>query len=188
MGRITLVTGGARSGKSRFAETLATQRHRVCYAATAEALDEEMAERIAKHRARRPTHWTMLEAPLDLTSAIASIQQADTVLLDCLSLWTSNRLLALGDDAAPDWWQAVATLEETLTAEARALCALARQADWDLVMVTNETGFGVVPASRLARAFRDLLGRLGQVVAADADTVYLVVAGLAVELKALAAR
>lgn len=75
-----------------------------------------------------------------------------------------------------------------LTAEGSALCALARQADWDLVMVTNETGFGVVPPSRLGRAFRDLLGRLGQVVAADADTVYLVVAGLAVELKALAVR
>lgn len=186
MGRLTLVTGGARSGKSRFAEALAARGRRVCYMATAEALDDEMALRIAQHRARRPAHWTTLEAPLDLASALADIQQTDTVLVDCLSLWTSNRLLALGDDAAPNWWHAVATLETALTAELSAACLLARQAAWDLVIVTNETGFGVVPGSRLGRAFRDLLGRLGQVAAADSDAVYLVVAGLAVELKSLA--
>ena len=81
MGRITLVTGGARSGKSRFAEALAAKGRRVCYVATAEALDEEMAQRIAQHCARRPAHWTTLEAPLDLTSALAGIQQTDSVLL-----------------------------------------------------------------------------------------------------------
>ena len=188
MGRITLITGGARSGKSRFAETLAAQGASVCYVATAEALDEEMAQRIAQHRARRAPQWTTLEAPLNLVAALAGIGHTDTVLVDCLSLWTSNRLLALGDDAAPGWWPAVTALEATLSAELRAVLALARQSGWDLVLVTNEVGFGVVPASRLGRAFRDLLGRLGQVAAAEADAVYLVVAGLAVELKALSTR
>ena len=188
MGEITLVTGGARSGKSRFAETRAARRQRVCYVATAEALDEEMARRIAQHRARRPATWTTVEAPRDLTSALSGIGSTDAVLVDCLSLWTSNRLLALGDDEAPNWWQAVATLEAALTSELRIVCVLARRSDWDLVLVTNETGFGVVPASRLGRAFRDILGRLSQVAASDADPVYLVVAGLAVELKALAVR
>ena len=188
MGRITLITGGARSGKSRFAETLAARSAGVCYVATAEALDEEMARRIAQHRARRPPAWPTLEAPLDLLTALDGIGHADTVLVDCLSLWSSNRLLALGDDTAPGWWPAVAALEATLTAELRAVLALARRREWDLLLVTNETGFGVVPASPLGRAFRDLLGRLGQRVAAEADDVYLVVAGLAVELKALSAR
>ncbi|HEV7215124.1 MAG TPA: bifunctional adenosylcobinamide kinase/adenosylcobinamide-phosphate guanylyltransferase [Chloroflexota bacterium] len=188
MGGITLVTGGARSGKSRFAETLATRGRTVCYVATAEALDAEMADRITQHRARRPQQWTTLEAPRDLAAPLAAIRDADTVLVDCLSLWTSNRLLALGDDEAPGWWGDVATLEETLTMELNAIMTQARQSGWDLVLVTNETGFGVVPASRLGRAFRDLLGRLSQVVAAEADAVYLVVAGLAVELKTLAAR
>ena len=188
MGRITLITGGARSGKSRFAETLAAQGQNVCYIATAEALDEEMAQRIAQHRARRPAHWTTLEAPRDLATALVGLGHIDTVLVDCLSLWTSNRLLALGDDEASGWWQAVAALEATLTAELRAVLALARQSGWDLLFVTNEVGFGLVPSSRLGRAFRDLLGRLGQVVAAEADAVYLVVAGLAVEIRALAAR
>lgn len=187
MGAITLVTGGARSGKSRFAETVAAHRQRVCYVATAEALDDEMAQRIAQHRARRPAHWTTLEAPRNLLTALSGVGQTDAVLVDCLSLWTSNRLLALGDDAVPNWWQAVAALEAALAEELRAVCVLARRSQWDLVLVTNETGFGVVPTSRLGRAFRDLLGRLSQVVAADADAVYLVVAGLAVELKALAA-
>jgi adenosylcobinamide kinase / adenosylcobinamide-phosphate guanylyltransferase len=186
MGKITLVTGGARSGKSRWAESLAARGERVVYVATAEALDDEMAHRIAQHRARRPAHWATVEAPLDLATALTSIGPADAVLVDCLSLWTSNRLLALGDEEAPAWWEAVAALERALTSELLVVCALSRRSGWELVLVTNETGFGLVPATRLGRAFRDLLGRLNQAVAAEADAVYLVVAGLPIELKALA--
>jgi adenosylcobinamide kinase / adenosylcobinamide-phosphate guanylyltransferase len=187
MGRIVLITGGARSGKSRFAEGLAAAHgDAVRYVATAQALDAEMGERIARHRAQRPAAWATLEAPTDLVTALDGITNAGAVLVDCLSLWTSNRLLALGDDETSGWWESVAALETALTAELRAAIAHARRQRWDLLLVTNETGFGVVPATRLGRAFRDLLGRLNQAAAADADAVYLVVAGLALEMKALA--
>lgn len=186
MGQVILVTGGARGGKSHFAEELAAQRGRVCYVATAEALDAEMAERIAYHRARRPAAWPTLEAPRKLADALASAPAVEAVLVDCLAVWASNRLLDLGDDAAPGWWDAVAKLEETLAGELHSLMEHARVAPWDLLLVTNEVGFGVVPPSRLGRAFRDLLGRLNQAVAAEADEVYLLVAGLPVALKALA--
>ena len=187
MGRIVLITGGARSGKSRFAEGLAAAHgDAVRYVATAQALDAEMGERIARHRARRPPAWTTLEAPSDLVATLDGMSDAGAVLVDCLSLWASNRLLALGDDETSGWWESVAALETALTAELRAAIARARRQRWDLLLVTNETGFGVVPATRLGRAFRDLLGRLNQAAAADADAVYLVVAGLALEMKALA--
>jgi adenosylcobinamide kinase / adenosylcobinamide-phosphate guanylyltransferase len=187
MGRIVLITGGARSGKSRFAERLAAAHGTaVRYVATAQALDAEMDERIARHRAQRPTAWNTVEAPSDLVAALDGTDDAGAVLVDCLSLWTSNRLLALGDDETLGWWESVAALETALTEELRAATAHARRQRWDLLLVTNETGFGVVPATPLGRAFRDLLGRLNQVAAEDADAVYLVVAGLAVEMKALA--
>ncbi|MGC8633495.1 MAG: bifunctional adenosylcobinamide kinase/adenosylcobinamide-phosphate guanylyltransferase [Candidatus Limnocylindrales bacterium] len=189
MGRIVLVTGGARSGKSAFAETLAARRgERVVYLATATVGDAEMEERIARHRARRPAGWVTLEAPLDIGASLAAVASGiEVVLVDCLAVWAANRLLAIGEPAREGWWDQVATLERGLTQELDLLVTTALAAAWDLLLVTNEVGFGIVPPTELGRAYRDLLGRLNQVVAARADEVYLVVAGLAVDMKQLAA-
>ncbi len=189
MGRIVLVTGGARSGKSAFAETLAARRgERVVYLATATIGDAEMEERIARHRARRPAGWVTLEAPLDILASLAAVASGiEVVLVDCLAVWAANRLLAIGEPAREGWWGQVATLERALTQELDLLVTTALVAAWDLLLVTNEVGFGVVPPTELGRAYRDLLGRLNQVVASRADEVYLVVAGLALDVKQLAA-
>jgi adenosylcobinamide kinase/adenosylcobinamide-phosphate guanylyltransferase len=199
MGRLELVTGGARSGKSTFAERralelAAVRSAPVVYVATAVVTDEEMAARIARHRARRPDGWRTIEAPEDLATALeAGSRDGAVMLVDCLSVWAANRLVALGDPDTPDgpetaaWWRAVEALEGDLVAEVDDALAAALPRDCDLVLVTNEVGFGVVPATPLGRAYRDLLGRLNQRVAAGADAVHLVVAGLAVDLRRLAA-
>ena len=165
--RLTLVLGGARSGKSRYAESLITALSPPwVYVATAEALDAEMTERIAVHRARRGGDWRTIEAPHDLAGALAAPAGAP-VLVDCLTLWLSNRMLAQADvDAETD------RLEE----------ALDRRAS-PLVLVSNEVGSGIVPDNALARRFRDLQGRLNQRMAARADRVVLMVAGLPLTVK-----
>jgi adenosylcobinamide kinase/adenosylcobinamide-phosphate guanylyltransferase len=165
--RLTLVLGGARSGKSKYAESLITALPPPwVYVATAEALDAEMAERIAVHRARRGGDWRTIEAPHDLAGALAAPAGAP-VLVDCLTLWLSNRMLAQADvDADTD------RLED----------ALDRRAS-PAVLVSNEVGFGIVPDNALARRFRDLQGRLNQRMAARADRVVLMVAGLPLTVK-----
>jgi adenosylcobinamide kinase/adenosylcobinamide-phosphate guanylyltransferase len=164
---LTLVLGGARSGKSRYAEGLiAAVPPPWIYIATAEARDAEMAERIAQHRARRSNNWQTLEAPDDLAETLASAPKGP-VLLDCLTLWLSNRMLAEADiDAEID------RLDQ----------ALARRAA-PIVLVANEVGFGIVPDNALARRFRDLQGGLNQRMAATADRVILMVAGLPLIVK-----
>jgi adenosylcobinamide kinase/adenosylcobinamide-phosphate guanylyltransferase len=188
MGAIVLVTGGARSGKSLFAEMLAAGLGAcVTYVATAEVSDAEMDARVARHRERRPASWITREAPHDLRIGLAGLdQQVDVVLVDCLTVWVSNRLLTLGDPEQGGWWAAVEAIDRTLADEVGAVLALARGAPWHLVLVTNEVGYGVVPPTPLGRTFRDLLGGLNQWVAAQADAVFLVVAGLGVEVKRLA--
>jgi adenosylcobinamide kinase / adenosylcobinamide-phosphate guanylyltransferase len=167
-GRLTLVTGGARSGKSRFAEGLITARPPPwIYVATGEAGDAEMAARIAAHQARRGPEWKIIEAPHDLVAALSSVSSAAAVLVDCLTFWLSNRMLA------------GANLEEE---GARLAQALARHAGV-LVLVTNEVGASVVPDNALARRFQDHQGWLNQRIAALADRVVLVVAGLPLVLK-----
>ena len=159
--RITLVLGGARSGKSRYAEALvSTFPAPWLYVATGEAHDDEMAERIAAHRARRGNGWHTVEAPRDLAGAVAAAS-AGAVLVDCLTLWLSNLMLADADVAAE-----TGRLEE----------ALARTTV-PVVLVSNEVGFGIVPDNTLARRFRDAQGRLNQRIAARADRVVLMVAG-----------
>jgi adenosylcobinamide kinase / adenosylcobinamide-phosphate guanylyltransferase len=165
--RLTLVLGGARSGKSRYAESLITALPPPwVYVATAEALDAEMTERIAVHRARRGGDWRTIEAPHDLARALAAPAGAP-VLVDCLTLWLSNRMLAQADVDAE-----TARLED----------ALDRRAS-PLVLVSNEVGSGIVPDNALARRFRDLQGRLNQCMAARADRVVLMVAGLPLTVK-----
>jgi adenosylcobinamide kinase/adenosylcobinamide-phosphate guanylyltransferase len=167
--RLTLVLGGARSGKSRHAEGLVTSAPRPwIYLATAQAFDEEMTARIAEHRDRRDAGWTTIEAPLDLTGVIAAhANSGQTILIDCLTLWLSNIMLDGRDvEAACD-----------------ALLDALAVATGPIVVVSNEVGLGIVPDNALARRFRDAQGRLNQQVAANADRVVLMAAGLPLTLK-----
>jgi len=164
---LTLILGGARSGKSRYAESLIAELPPPwTYVATAEAGDAEMAERIAAHRARRGTQWQTIEAPRDLAAALKSCHTTP-VLVDCLTLWLSNLLLAEAD------------IEADITGLEQALMA----ATTPLALVANEVGYGIVPNSALGRRFRDLQGLLNQRIAARADRVVLVVAGLPLAVK-----
>lgn len=164
---LTLVLGGARSGKSRHAEALVqAEAPPWTYIATAESYDAEMTARIAEHRARRPADWVTVDAPRDLPAAIANAPDAP-LLVDCLTLWLSNVMLA--DAEVPS------------ATEALLAALLARAAP--TVLVSNEVGSGIVPATPLGRRFRDAQGRLNQQVAAVAGRVELVVAGIPLRLR-----
>jgi len=167
-GLVTLVLGGARSGKSRYAEWLiATYPKPWVYVATAEAKDSEMAERIAAHRASRDAGWQTVEAPYELRDALAAAPGGAAVLVDCLTLWLSNLMLgAFKVDAM------TAKLEQTLAARAG-----------PTVLVSNEVGLGIVPDNALARQFRDAQGSLNQRLATQASRVVMMVAGLPVVVK-----
>jgi adenosylcobinamide kinase/adenosylcobinamide-phosphate guanylyltransferase len=163
----TLVIGGARSGKSRYAEQLVMSLPPPwTYVATAERTDDEMSARIAEHRARRGGQWQTVEAPLDLAGQLEAKPDA-TMLVDCLTLWLSNVMFADRDVDAE-----MARLEAVIDARKS-----------PLVLVSNEVGSGIVPDNALARKFRDLQGRLNQRIAARAQRVVLVVAGLPMTLK-----
>ena len=182
--QLILVLGGARSGKSAFAEKLAMQGGRVLYVATAQALDTDMERRIAAHRQQRPAEWGTLEEPLDLAAAIPpALGEYDTCLLDCLTLWVSNLLLSLESgtrEGKPD-------AEREILSATQELLEVSERSAANWIVVSNETGLGVVPPSTLGIAYRDALGRVNQAVAARADKVYFMVAGLALEMKSLGA-
>jgi adenosylcobinamide kinase/adenosylcobinamide-phosphate guanylyltransferase len=182
--RLTLVTGGARSGKSEFAERLARHgRQPVLYVATAEVLDDEMRDRVRVHQSRRPGTWQTLEARREIGAAIAgSPMLPATVMLDDLGLLATNHLLDLCGGADPTV-ETASTLDEALSAEIDALVRAQTDAGWDLIVVNNEVGLGVVPATPLGRVFRDALGRANQALAARADAVFLLVAGLPLRIK-----
>lgn len=167
-GRLTLVLGGARSGKSSHAEGLVT----ACpppwlYLATAEAWDEEMRERIALHQARRGEGWKTVNAPLQLADALEQIEPGVPVLIDCLTLWLSNHMLA----------------ENDVDAECSRLVDLLDRPRGPWIVVSNEVGLGIVPDNALGRRFRDAQGRLNQMVASRADEVLLMVAGIPMKVK-----
>ena len=167
---IELILGGARSGKSAFAQQRATASGlQVFYLATAQAGDTEMTERIARHRAARPGDWDLVEEPLALAAALRAHAAPNRCLLvDCLTLWLSN-LLAAGDDALAAETQALLTVMPTLPGH--------------LLLVSNEVGQGIVPANPLARRFRDEAGLLHQAVADRCDRVSFIIAGLPLTLK-----
>ena len=177
--QLILVLGGARSGKSAFAERLAAQGGRVLYVATAEGLDEDMERRIANHRIQRPPEWDTLEEPRDLASVLPSaIDGYDTCLLDCLTLWVSNLLLSMEDNP---------NAEQEILLAAHQLMEVTEQSSATWIVVSNEVGLSVVPSTRLGAVYRDALGRVNQIVAARADKVYFMVTGLALEMKSLGA-
>ncbi len=165
---IILITGGARSGKSMRAEARTREfAGRPVYIATAEALDEEMRARIARHRARRGNDWLEREAPLELVTALKETDGAGARLVDCLTLWLSNLM-----HAERDWAKEAAQLADAL-----------REQSSSVVLVTNEVGLGIVPDNALARQFRDAAGHINQMIARVADEVEFVVAGLPMRVK-----
>jgi adenosylcobinamide kinase / adenosylcobinamide-phosphate guanylyltransferase len=173
MGMLTLVLGGARSGKSRYAERLASRYTQVIYLATGQVTDEEMADRIRRHQADRPAHWTTVEEGFVPAAALAGVARPGcAVLLDCVSFLVSNHLLRDEEDCEP-----------AIMRELEALCAL----DVDVIAVSNEVGMGVVPEYKLGRQFRDVLGRANQYLAARAGQVFVCWAGIPVDIKRLAA-
>ncbi|MGO0123291.1 bifunctional adenosylcobinamide kinase/adenosylcobinamide-phosphate guanylyltransferase [Desulfothermobacter acidiphilus] len=167
---LVLVTGGARSGKSRFAESLLLEEPEVYYLATAVVTDAEMEERIQAHRSRRPRHWRTLEEPEALQLVLAQVPADRSLLLDSLDVWLANLLVA-GEEA------------KEVQRRTEELIGALRQRDGRTVVVTSEVGMGLVPTERLGRIFRDLLGDINQTLAQAADIVYLVVCGLPVQLK-----
>lgn len=167
---LVVLLGGARSGKSRLALELASGSDgQVVFLATAEALDAEMAERIAAHRAERPARWTTVEEPVELRRALAAAEESATCVVDCLSLWVSNLLLR-GDETT--------AVEDA----ARACAELAASRQGWTIAVTNEVGLGIVPATPVGRAYRDLLGTVNRIWVDAADRAAFVVAGRALPL------
>jgi adenosylcobinamide kinase/adenosylcobinamide-phosphate guanylyltransferase len=178
---LTLVLGGARSGKSLFAENLAEQLgERVLYVATAQSLDEEMRERVRKHRERRPERWRTLEAARQVGKAIReTVHPDEVILLDCLTLLVSNATLEGGEEAS---------LEEAqprVDAEIEDLLRVFQDHAAPVIVVSNEVGMGGVPLYPLGRVYQDLLGWANQQLAAEATQVYLMIAGLPVNIKQL---
>lgn len=165
---LTLVLGGAASGKSKFAESLCVQSGlRRIYIATAQVFDAEMAAKVAKHLDQRGTGWTTIEAPLDVTSALETAGKDDVVLVDCATLWLTNVILGHHD----------------LDAHTSALLTAIANTPATVVIVSNEVGQGIVPDNALSRKFRNAQGQLNQTIAARADTVVAVLAGLPLALK-----
>jgi len=165
------VIGGARSGKSRHAVAVQPRGSRVVFVATAEARDDDMLARIARHKAERPDHWTTVEEPYELVSRVReALASADAVVVDCLTLWVAN-LMARGDS------------DDAILKAADALAALAGWGRADFTLVSNEVGEGVHPATVDGLRFRDLLGQVNQRVAAACDRVVLMVAGIPVAIK-----
>jgi adenosylcobinamide kinase/adenosylcobinamide-phosphate guanylyltransferase len=172
---LTLVIGGARSGKSRFAQSLLSGSQRVAYIATSRCEDAEMAERIERHRQDRPSHWVTVEEPLEIAQTVERLSaDREFILLDCLTVWLSNLSWEHRDSAAEELHRAASQEVARLIPPA---------ANTHLVLVTNELGCGLVPESPVGRLFRDVHGWMNQDVARAADWVYHLVAGIAVPIK-----
>lgn len=171
-GKLIFITGGARSGKSRFAVGMAQGlSEEVVFVATCTPQDGEMRERVRQHRAQRPRHWTTLEEGLRPASTLGTVRgHRGVTVIDCLTLLVSNLLLVQAD-------------EQAILTEVQELIRLSRTTGWTLIVVSNEVGSGLVPEGTLGRLFRDVLGRANQLVAREADEVYLMVSGIPLRLK-----
>ena len=181
--QIILCSGGARSGKSEFAERLALATEgRKAYVATGQAFDEEMIDRIKKHQERRGEIWNNFEVPLHLAKEWQNISQtADVILIDCLTMFTTNHMMAHGSIQGQ---QDANQLEATVLTELETLLASINSCEGKTVIfVTNEIGLGIVPDNKLARYFRDIAGRVNRTVATAADKLFLTISGVTIELK-----
>ncbi len=179
-----MVLGGARSGKSTFAEKLAKKigGKNVTYIATAQAFDQEMEERIAHHKTQRPVDWETIEEPTDIYQAVQRVDNNQTILIDCLTLYISNLLLK--ENPEEDFeLEKKKNLEEDIVENINQVLKYAEKKEIDLIVVSNEVGQGLVPSYKLGRLFRDISGRVNQYISDKADKVYLTVAGLPLDLK-----
>ncbi|MFQ5863501.1 MAG: bifunctional adenosylcobinamide kinase/adenosylcobinamide-phosphate guanylyltransferase, partial [Candidatus Brocadiales bacterium] len=168
MAKLTFILGGARSGKSAFAVKIAGRYKNVTYVATAQVLDEEMRERVEMHKKLRPASWQVVESPTNVANIVEGLEgKADLILIDCLTLYVTNLLL---DGNKKD------AKEKYITDEIERLCRASKNVGADVIMVSNEVGQGIVPADPLGRKFRDIAGRVNQLVASHADEVYFITA------------
>jgi len=172
IGKIIFITGGVRSGKSKYATTLAKNRaSEVIFLATAIAKDEEMKKRIEEHKKSRPDRWRTIEETKDISSILLDIQPpCELVIIDCLTFFVSNLLLE-------------GVNEETILQEIKKIVDTMLQVDYTIIVVSNEVGGGIVPDNELGRKFRDIIGMANQIVAESAHEVYLIVSGIPVKLK-----
>jgi adenosylcobinamide kinase/adenosylcobinamide-phosphate guanylyltransferase len=172
LGVITLLIGGARSGKSKFAVELAARSGgKVAFIATATESDEEMKARIAEHRRMRPSSWVTVEEPINVPQWISSHGNGfDTLIIDCIALWLSNCM-------------AVGMSDEAILSEVEQLIDACRRSGCNVIIVSNEVGMGVVPTTPLGRRFRDMAGKVNQLIASQADIVYWLCAGIPVRIK-----
>lgn len=183
---ITLILGGARSGKSSFAEKLAQKKggDEVNYLATAEAKDEEMKNRIEKHKEQRNKKWKTIEEPLSVGEVLSSLSKGEVVLVDCITVYISN-LIFLNLDERDE--KINFKVKEKLIMEKMKRIVRASK-NKEVILVSNEVGMGIVPGNEMGREFRDIAGRVNQFLAKKAEKVYLSIAGLAVELKEISAK
>ena len=179
MGKLTLILGGARSGKSSYAQSLAEETGKsVTFLATAQALDDEMSARIQKHRAERPPNWETLEIPLDISSHVEQIK-TEVVILDCITLLVTNLLMQFVKDDLVD----EAPFTQALQKEVDELIAKIRTGKQDWIIISNELGLGLVPPYQMGRVYRDWLGWANQQLARAADKVIFMVAGIPTVIK-----
>jgi adenosylcobinamide kinase/adenosylcobinamide-phosphate guanylyltransferase len=185
MSELILVTGGARSGKSTFAELKAKEfGQKVLYVATSKPIDDEMKQRIAKHKAQRPAQWETVEEYKNLDTALLDlVQNKDAVLLDCITIMITNLML----DECFDWdsitRDRAEEIEQLVQHQIERLISLSKMYEVPFILVTNEIGLGVVPASAIGRDFRDIAGRMNQILARAADQVYFCVSGIPMKIK-----
>jgi len=180
MPELTLIIGGTRSGKSAYAMELAKKHKHVCYIATADSGqssrigDKEMLERIQKHRETRPAEWKTVEVPLELDKAVSNLKGTfDVVLIDCITIYVTNMLLGCHKEEG----------DEYIIDAINKLCSVCKNAPFHVIIVTSEVGCGVVPDNALSRKFRDIAGCANQIIAREADNVYLVTVGIESKIK-----
>ncbi|MBU3113471.1 bifunctional adenosylcobinamide kinase/adenosylcobinamide-phosphate guanylyltransferase [Clostridium lacusfryxellense] len=186
MGKIVLITGGARSGKSTYAEKLATEaKGRVLYIATSIPFDDEMKDRVKKHKERRPDTWKTFEGYKDLKQVFYNHEiQFDAILLDCITIMVTNLMFENSFENFDDLGdKEIDKMEEGILQEISDFLGEAEKSSKEIIIVTNELGSGIVPENKMARVFRDIAGRVNQYIASRAQEVYMVVCGIQIKIK-----